>query len=122
MATDQQLDEYKSIGSRIKECRLARHMSQAQLADKSGLSLPHISKIEHGKVALKLPTFICITEALQVSADTLLRSNVPEVNAIYQNEFSDLLADCTPVELDSILNIVKEVKRSMRAAKDDNLD
>ena len=33
------------IGARIREARLARKMSQAELADKSNISLPHISEI-----------------------------------------------------------------------------
>ena len=115
-------EEYKIIGSRIRECRLARNMSQAQLAEKARVSLPHISAIENGKSTLLLPTFIHIIEALQISADALLRTDIPEVNTIYQTEFSELLSDCTPKELDAILSIVKEVKRSMRSVNNDNMD
>ena len=64
---------------------------------------------------------VYITEALQVSADVLLRTNIPEVNGIYQGEFKDLLADCSPAEIDSILKIVKELKTTMRIKKDDYL-
>lgn len=117
-----QPDEYRRIGSRIRECRLARHMSQAQLAETASVSLPQISKIENGKSALLVPTFIRITEALQVSADELLRTDVPKVKNLYQNEFSYLLADCTPTEADSILKIVHEIKRSLRANKDNDSD
>ena len=62
---------------------------------------------------MMLSTFVRITEALQVSADVLLRPDVPEVNGIYRNEFSDILVDCTPSEIDSILRIVKELKETL---------
>lgn len=114
---DKQREEYKKIGSRIREIRLQRHMSQAVLAEKANVHISHISDIENGKSTLLLPTFIRITEALQVSADVLLRSHIPEVNNLYKSEFAEVLEDCTPSEIDSILNIVKEVKRSMHSQK-----
>lgn len=106
--TDNQL-----IGSRIRDARLKRNMSQAELAVKANLSLPHISSIELGKTNLMLSSFIRIIEALQISADSLLRSDVPEVNRLYQNEFADVLADCSPKEIESLLKIVREVKATM---------
>ena len=114
---DKQREEYKKIGSRIREIRLQRHMSQAVLAEKADVHISHISDIENGKSTLLLPTFIRITEALQVSADVLLRSHIPEVNNLYKSEFAGVLEDCTPSEIDSILKIVKEVKRTMHSQK-----
>lgn len=115
---EQILAEYKKIGSRIREIRLSRNMSQADLSDKAHISLPHISDIELGKTMMKLATFIRIAEALQVSADVLLRPDVPAVNSIYQNEFADVLKECTPTEIDSILKIVKELISTMHANRE----
>ena len=109
---------YKAIGARIREVRIQKNMSQAELAEKAFISVPHMSEVEIGKTKLRLSTFVYITEALQVSADVLLRPNIPEVNGIYQGEFNDLLADCSPAEIDSILKIVKELKTTMRIKKD----
>lgn len=114
---DKQREEYKKIGSRIREIRNQKHMSQAALAEKANIHLSHISDIENGKSTLLLPTFIRLTEALQVSADVLLRPNIPEVNMIYKSEFAELLSDCTPAEIDSILRIVKELKQTMHSVK-----
>lgn len=105
--------ESQAIGSRIREARIKSGMSQAELAVKSGISLPHISDIELGKSNMMLPSFIRIAEALQVSADSLLRPNVPGVASIYESEFSELLNDCTPSQMDSILKIVRELKQTM---------
>lgn len=107
-ATDVQM-----IGSRIRAVRLQKSMSQADLAAKANLSLPQISDIELGKSRMMLTSFIRITEALQVSADSLLRPDVPEVKGIYQNEFAEVLNDCTPAEIESLLKIVKELKSAM---------
>ena len=69
---------YKAIGARIREVRIQKNMSQAELAEKAFISVPHMSEVENGKTKLRLSTFVYITEALQVSADVLLRTNIPE--------------------------------------------
>lgn len=112
------MEIYKQIGQRIRAARNAQHMSQAALAEKARLCLPQISEVELGKVKMNLSTFIKIVEALQVSADSLLRPDTPEVNSVYQNEFSDLLSDCSPTEMEAILKIVKELKITMHTKKD----
>lgn len=117
MSGDQRAEEAIEIGKRIREFRVKKNMSQAALADKANVSLSQISDIERGKTSMRLTTFIGIVEALQVSADVLLRTDIPEVNTLYKSEFAEVLADCTPSEIDSILKIVKEVKRSMHNPK-----
>ena len=109
--------DLKKIGARIREIRLKKMMSQADLAEKAQLSLPQISDIELGKSNMMLNTFIKIAEALQISADSLLRLNIPEVNSLYNDEFAELLSDCTPTEIDSILKIVTELKITMHSNK-----
>ena len=114
------LNERQLIGSRIREARVGRRMCQADLAAKANISLPNVSAIETGKTNMKLESFIRIIEALQVSADSLLRPDVPEVRSLYQSEFDELLADCSPKELDSILKIVREVKSTMTRREDND--
>ncbi len=106
----------REIGERIREARMAKKMSQQELATKASISLPHISDIEHGKTSLKLITFVKIIEALQVSADAVLRANVPSVNHLYQNEFNVIFEDCTPSEMESLKQIVLQVKQTMRTS------
>ena len=106
----------QQIGERIREARMAKKMSQQELAAKANISLPHISDIEHGKQSMKLITFAKIIEALQVSADVILRANVPTVNQLYQNEFGEIIGDCTPAEIESLKKILVQVKETMRTA------
>ena len=116
------LDIFKRIGSRIREVRLEKKMSQADLAEKAHISLPLVSEVELGKTKMRLETFIVIIEALQVSADSILRVDIPEVNGMYQSEFADLLSDCTPAEIDSLLKIVRELKQTLHSSKKDKTD
>ena len=54
---------YKAIGARIREVRIQKNMSQAELAEKAFISVPHMSEVENGKTKLRLSTFVYITEA-----------------------------------------------------------
>lgn len=110
---------YKKIGSRIREIRIDKGMTQADVANKGHISLPYISDVELGKIKMSVGYFLRIIEALQVSSDTILRPDVPEVNNLYKKEFSELLEDCTPSEKDAILKIVSELKNTMRTSKDE---
>ena len=48
------MDNYlQEVGARIKEARLRKHLSQAQLAELLGLTPPYISNIETGKQNMK---------------------------------------------------------------------
>ena len=115
-------DQYKEIGVRIREARIKRKMSQQELAAAANVSLPHISEIELGKSLMRLSTFIRIAEALQVSTDYLIRADVPEVNAIYQKEFQEMVSDCTPSEIDSFFKIIRELKSTMRKHTNDSAE
>ena len=115
---EKSMAEYQKIGVRIREIRISKGMSQADLATRANISLPHISEIEHGKTKMLLATFIRVTEALQVSADVLLRPDIPEVKNIYESEFSELLSDCSPAESDAILKVVKDLKAAFRTHRD----
>ena len=53
-------------------------------------------------------------EALQVSADSILRANVPTVTSIYANEIAALFEDCTLSELESLKAIIKNLNTTMR--------
>ena len=117
MRSNPRSEEVIEIGKRIRDIRTNKKMSQADLADKANISLSQVSDIETGKSSMRLTTFIGIVEALQVSADVLLRTDIPEVNNIYKSEFAEVLEDCTPTENESILKIVKEVKKSMHSPK-----
>ena len=100
----------KDIGARIRQARKAANMSQEKLAEALNISLSHMSDIENGKTNLGIEIFMNITEVLQVSADWLLRTDVPAVNELYRTEIDELLTDCTAQEMQIIIRILKEIK------------
>ena len=59
---------------------------------------------------------------MQISADYLLRSNVPAVTDIYAEEISNLISDCAPSEVEAMKNILKEMKSAFRNVKKADFD
>lgn len=114
-------DNLKEIGLRIAQARKKKSMSQADLAEKAQVSISHISDIENGKKQIGIEIFIRITEALNVSADWLLRASNNEVKQIQRNEFDELLSDCTAAERKSLLRIMQDVKEALFKYKDSML-
>ena len=64
--------DYSRIGSRIRQCRLERKISQETLADIVSVSRNYIHFIESGEKHVSLDVFVRIADALKVSVDFLL--------------------------------------------------
>ena len=107
-------EKIKDVGSRIRDARKAKHLSQYELAEMIDISPSHMSDIENGKKIIGINIFMRLTEALQVSADWLLRTDIPQVASIHNGELSDVLSDCTPTEAQSIIKMIKEMKTVIR--------
>ena len=110
LLAEQNTTFYKTVGKRVREIRTQKGLSQADLAAKAQLSLPVISSVENGHSRVWLSTFAKIAEALNVSADDILRLDTPGSTASFPAELKALLDGCDSSEKESILSIVKQVK------------
>jgi transcriptional regulator with XRE-family HTH domain len=67
----------RAIGQRIREWRLKRELSQAEVARHAGITQASLSNYENGKRDLPLSTLLGVTAALNVSLGDLL--DMPDV-------------------------------------------
>lgn len=104
---------YKSIGTRIQELRKRKRLSQASLAELIDKSTCFISYIETAKRQPSLETLVDIANALRVTADELLTSNILYRHEI-KDEFSEILEDCSAYERRVIINNAKAMKQILR--------
>ena len=110
------MDNYlQEVGARIKEARLRKHLSQAQLAELLGLTPPYISNLETGKQNMSITALARISDVLEVSADWILRNNTRDALDITSEEFRELLEDCTPAERMGILRVAQETKKALKS-------
>ena len=110
---------YADIGQRIKKFRQKQDMPQEHLAELAEVSVSHMSHIETGQTKLSLPAIIRVANALNVSADELLCGNLMQGKTVMQNEFADLMSDCSPAEAAYILGLLKFAKKGLREAKEE---
>lgn len=105
------------LGSRIRQARTDRNMSQIELAEACGISVPYVSDIERGKKCFSVDILMRIAMALQVSADWLLRLDIPQTDYSYHSEAADLLMDCTSNEALILLELMRSNKDVLRRNK-----
>nr|DAT80676.1 MAG TPA: helix-turn-helix domain protein [Caudoviricetes sp.] len=113
-------DKFKDVGARIREARKVQQLSQADLAERLQISTSHMSDIENGKKNIGLDIFMRLTEALQVSADWLLRTNIPSVSNIQNSEIAEILFDCSADEVQFLIKMMKEMKSGLRSKNKNN--
>jgi len=98
------------LGSRIRQIRTERGMTQMDLADTCNLSLPYVSDIERGKKCFSVDILLRVAQALEVSTDWLLRLDIPQTQYAYSAEAAELLADCSRDEATLLLDLMRSAK------------
>lgn len=58
-------------GSRLRQVRLARHLTPEQLAVSIGRSAPTIHAYEHGRIVPSTPALAALADALKIPVDDL---------------------------------------------------
>ncbi len=106
--------DYAAIGKRIREIRTQKHLTQATLAEMSGIEPSNISHIERAATKLSLPTLVSIANALEVSLDELVYDNLKKSTHVSVPLIDELLSDCTPAELKAIGEVIKTTKNVLR--------
>lgn len=112
----------QEIGERVRSARLAKHLSQAELAEKLDVTPTYISNLEQGKNTMSILVFQKITEALNVSADWLLRANTPELAQISDAEITALLEDCDAEEREMLTKTLIHVKAALRQCESKKME
>ena len=67
------------IGRNVAKYRSLAGMTQAQLAERAGVSTAFISRVERGQKMMKVQTLYQIAKSLNVSCDALLGTAGPSV-------------------------------------------
>jgi len=88
----------------IKEWREFRDLTQAQLADRSGLAEPTISQLENSEIGYSHRSLESLADALDCEPGDLL-SRPPQ-----HAKTHDILARLSPEELQQLVAVVKVLK------------
>ncbi len=105
------------LGKRIRAARRKKKLSQNEMAEACGISVPYISDIENGKKCVGIDIFFKIVEALDVSADWLLRADASQKKHLTNADAAELLEDCSPEEAMLLLELMANIKHTLRKGK-----
>ena len=106
--------DYESIGKRVKASRIQQKMTQAELAERTGMSDVYISRIETGVRSPSLSSLLKIVIVLNVSLDSLV-SDAPTTGIPKEyHYFAELIADCNAIEREQVLKNAYAFKMMLR--------
>ena len=85
-----------ALGKKIREARLNKKLTQQKLAETAQIGEMYLGEIERGTKMPSLKIFIKIIEALDVSADYILRNELPAGEKYIYDELTEKLKGLTP--------------------------
>lgn len=95
--------DYEKLGNNIRNYREMRGFTQEKLAELSNISDKHLSKIERGKINIKIDTLVNIDAALSVYVDKLLSETSAYVKPKYISQITYHLSKLSKKEQARIL-------------------
>lgn len=95
-----------SLGNRIKTARLEKGFTQNALARYAGVSSVYLGEIERGLKMPSMSSFIKIIQALNISADYILRDEVASGERYVYDELADKMRDLTPKQRKTAADIL----------------
>ena len=101
--------DYSVIGSRIKQARLAKNMTQEDLADKIDISVAFLSRVERGNSHINLKRLNQLCGLLDVSEGYLLNGASSSSQNYLDKEFTDLIKSVSPEKQKLIYNVAKTI-------------
>lgn len=98
--------ERAALGKRIRESRVKKGYTQQDLANQAEIGVVYLSEIERGIKMPSMNIFIKIIDALDVSADYVLRDELPSGKEYICMEITEKLLVLTPSQRKTAADIL----------------
>lgn len=102
-----------SLGKRIREARVNKKYTQQRLAEEAGIGVMYLGEIERGTKMPSLRIFIKIVEELDISADYVLRDELPSGDHYIYDEITDKLKGLSPKQRKAAAEILDAYIRNI---------
>ena len=103
----------KTLGNRIREARIKKQHTQQKLAEMAGISQIYLGEIERGTKMPSLRSFIKIIEALDLSADYVLRDELSSGERYIYDEIAEKLKNLSPQQRKAASEILDAYIRNL---------
>ena len=101
--------DYNVIGSRIKEARREKNLTQEALSEKLDVSVAFLSRVERGSSHINLKRLNQICDILDVSEGYILNGADKSQKNYLTKEISELLKNCPPEKQKMIYEVIKTI-------------
>ena len=105
--------EKTALGKRIREARSKKGYTQQVLANEAGIGQMYLGEIERGIKMPSLSIFIKIVEALDISADYILRDELTSGEAYIFDELTSKLVPLSPKQRKAAVEILDAYIRNL---------
>ena len=106
------MDLKELFGSSLRQCRRARGLTQAQLAEATELSLEMVGRLERGRTAPSFETIAALADALKVPAAALFGAQPTGIES-ERRELLDRINGLLAQTSDDDLRRVQRVLRAL---------
>ena len=94
------------LGKRLREARLQQGYTQQALAAQADMGEVYLGEIERGLKMPSLNSFIKLIDALELSADYILRHELPSGQDYIYDELTEKLKNLTPRQRKTVADII----------------
>lgn len=101
--------DYTVIGQRIKQARLAKNLTQEDLAEKVDISVAFLSRVERGNSHINLKRLNQLCGLLDVTEGYVLNGASSNSKNYLDKEFAELLKNCSAEKQKLIYNVAKTI-------------
>lgn len=101
--------DYKTIGKRLKNCRKERRLTQEMLAEKVGITVVYLSKIENGRVHPTLELLDDLCNALQYDIGLAISGAKTDSPDYGSERVLALFRACSPKIKPIALNLLEQL-------------
>lgn len=103
------------LGEIFKEYRIKNKLTQEQIAEKLGISVKYISRIENGAGGVKVETLINYMNILGISPNVIFNKLIINKDIKPQMDLADKVKDLNPQQLkfiNSVIDLVKNLDKT----------
>ena len=107
-------DDFQIISANLKKKKKKSGYTQEQLAEITGLSVSHISKVEAGLRRVGMKTYISILQALNVEGNDYINLAVKDSNENNIKQYLAIFEGCSEAETKFLLNSLESLKANLK--------
>ncbi len=113
MKSDKKTDIDKVLGEVFKEYRIKNKLTQEQIAEKLGISVKYISRIENGTGGVKVETLVNYMNILGISPNVVFYSLISNENLLSEMDLTNKISKLSKEKslfLTELIDLLNDLK------------